>query len=77
MASYRVSFFKHLVSSSGKQVRACQRVIVVRSARCDCAVRAAKRQFARIEGVDDWTLRADDIGIEATPDKPASAAASR
>ena len=75
MASYRVSFFKHLVNSSGKQVRACQRVIIVRSARRDCAVRAAKRQFARVEGVDDWTLRADDIDIEATPDKPDGAPA--
>jgi hypothetical protein len=63
--SYRVSFFKKLLSSDGHHFRCLQQSIVIRRARSDeRAVEAAKRRFERLCHVTDWTLYADGVELE-------------
>jgi hypothetical protein len=63
--SYRVSFFKKLLSSDGHHFRCLQQSIVIRRARSDeRAVEAAKRRFERLYHVTDWTLYADGVELE-------------
>jgi hypothetical protein len=60
--SYRVSFFKELLSSDGGRL---QQSIVIRRARSDeRAVEAAKCRFERLCHVADWRLYADDVELE-------------
>jgi hypothetical protein len=63
--SYRVSFFKELLSSDGHHFRCLQQSIVIRRARSDeRAVEAAKRRFERLCHVTDWKLYADGVELE-------------
>jgi hypothetical protein len=63
--SYRVSFFKALLSSDGHQFRCLQQSIVIRRARnVERAVEAAKRRFERRCRVTDWRLCADGVELE-------------
>jgi hypothetical protein len=63
--SYRVSFFKDLVSSDGHHFRCLQENIVIRRARNDDrAVEAAKRRFQRLCHVADWRFYADGFELE-------------
>jgi hypothetical protein len=63
--SYRVSFFKALLSSDGHQLRCLQQSIVIRRARSvERAVEAAKRRFERRCRVTDWRLYADGVELE-------------
>jgi hypothetical protein len=63
--SYRVSFFKELLSSDGHHFRCLQQSIVIRRARSDeRAVEAAKRRFERLCHVTDWTFYADSVELE-------------
>ena len=63
--SYRVSFFKNLLSTDGHQFRCLQQSIVIRRARSDArAVEAAKRRFERLCHVADWRLYADGVELE-------------
>ena len=56
---YQVSFFNNLVNSYGLQFKACQRTIVIKSARSPArAIKAAKLRFCRLEHVKNWSLRA-------------------
>ena len=63
--SYRVSFFKNLLSTDGDQFRCLQQSIVIRRARSvERAVEAAKRRFERLCHVVDWRLHADGVELE-------------
>jgi hypothetical protein len=65
MSQYRVSFFKHLLSSDGHQCRSLQQTIVIRRAKnTDRALEEAKRRYERRCHVDDWSLYADGLELE-------------
>ena len=55
---------------------ACQRAIIIRSARnLERAIEAAKKRFARLEGIRDWKIHAalievEAIDLEAEPETP-------
>jgi hypothetical protein len=64
MASYRVRFINE-IARNHKLFRCCQRVIVIRSARSrERAIEAAKKRFARAEGIRDWKIHAGSIEVE-------------
>jgi hypothetical protein len=65
MTSYRVSFFKSLLSSDGHQFKCLQRAIEIRRARSvERAVQAAEQRFARTYRVPDWRLYADTVEVD-------------
>src|SRR5215469_7941201 len=77
MPSYRVSFINEIPRNQ-KLFRCCQRSIVIRLARTpDRAVEAAKKRFARLEGIRDWKIHATLIEMEPieTETKPQQATA--
>jgi hypothetical protein len=62
MTTYRVKFFKNLLSSDGHPFKVLQRVVTVdQSKTADDAVRMAQQQFESCERVSDWRLHADCI----------------
>ena len=64
MPSYRVSFI-HEIARNEKLFRCCQRSIIIRSARTsERAIEAAKKKFARLEGIRDWKFHASLIDVE-------------
>jgi hypothetical protein len=64
MPSYRVCFINEIPRDS-KLFRCCQRSIVIRSARSpERAIEAAKKRFAKLEGIHDWKIHAGMIEIE-------------
>ena len=70
MPSYRISFINDL-PRNGKLFHCCQRSIVVRAARTpERAVEAAKKRFARREGICNWNIHAGRIELEVI-DSPA------
>jgi hypothetical protein len=63
--SYRVSFFKNLLSTDRSSIPVLQHSIVIRRARSvERAVEAAKRRFERHCHVVDWRLHADGVELE-------------
>jgi len=65
MTSYRVKFFKNLVSSDGHPFKCLQRVVHVRHSRSpERAIEAAKHRFRRSEHVTDWKHHADTLETE-------------
>jgi hypothetical protein len=65
MSSYKVSFFKDLLNSSGHRFKCLQKEVEIRRARSvERAVRAAERRFARLHRVRDWKLYADLLEVE-------------
>jgi len=70
MPSYRVSFINEIPRNE-KLFRCCQRVIIIRSARTpERAIEAAKKRFARLEGIRDWGIHASQIEIETIEGEP-------
>jgi hypothetical protein len=65
--SYRVSFFKYLVDSTGHPFDVCQGVIEIRAMSREAAVGDARRIFAELKNVKDWSLRADHEDVELVP----------
>jgi hypothetical protein len=65
--TYRVSFFKKLIDSTGHPVDACQGVIEVRAPTKDRAIKLAKNAFANSKDVLIWSLRADYETVEQLP----------
>ena len=64
MPSYRVCFLNE-IPRGDKLFRCCQRSIVIRSARTpERAIEAAKKRFARLEGIRDWSIHAALIESE-------------
>jgi hypothetical protein len=64
MPSYRISFINEI--ARGAHVFRCvQRSILIHAARDrDRAVEAAKRRFARLEGIRHWSHHAGAIEVE-------------
>ena len=76
MPSYRVSFINEIPRNQ-RLFRCCQRVITIRSARTlDRAVEAAKKRFARLEGIRNWKIHAALIAIESIKTEPEHATLS-
>ena len=72
MPSYRVSFINDIPRNE-KLFHCCQRSIVIRAARSrERAVEAAKKRFARLEGICNWSIHAGRIDLEVIdlPAKP-------
>jgi len=64
MPSYCVRFINE-IPRGGRLFRCCQRSIVIRKARSrERAVEAAKKRFARLEGIRDWKIHAHLIEME-------------
>jgi len=64
MPSYRVNFMNEIPRNENL-FRCCQRSIIIRSARSsERAIEAAKKKFARLEGIRDWKFHAALIEIE-------------
>ena len=64
MPSYRVSFVNEIPRNK-KLFRCYQRSIIIRSAHTsERAIEAAKKRFARLEGIRDWKFHAALIEIE-------------
>lgn len=65
MNAYRICFFNDLMNSTGHPFHCCQRTIEIRAAKSkDRAIAAAKRRFARSEGVAHWHIRANSFAVE-------------
>lgn len=65
VTSYKVSFFKNLLSSDGHQFKCLQGTIEIRRARSvDRAVQAAERRFARLQRMPHWMIHADNLELE-------------
>src|ERR1700757_4705703 len=75
MPSYRVCFINEIPRNE-KLFHCCQRSIVIRSARTpERAVEAAKKRFARLEGIRNWKIHAalfeiEPIDIESETEQP-------
>ncbi|HEY2533005.1 MAG TPA: hypothetical protein VGJ20_34575 [Xanthobacteraceae bacterium] len=70
MPSYCVGFFNE-IPRNDRLLKCCRRSIVIRSARTpERAIAAAKKRFARLEGIRDWKIHAGFIGIRAIDPKP-------
>jgi hypothetical protein len=69
MTSYRVTFFKNLVSSNGHQFTCPQGTIeILRARNYHRAFQAAERRYERAKKIANWTLYADFaelVAIEA------------
>jgi hypothetical protein len=65
--TYRVSFFKKLVDSSGHPVDACQGVIEVGAISAKRAIVQARLTFAERSHIGHWSLHADYETVEAIP----------
>jgi hypothetical protein len=74
MPSYRVCFINQ-IPRGPELFRCCQRSLVIRRARSpERAVEAAKKRFARLEGICDWKIHAEIIEMqEIDPTAPANA----
>lgn len=65
MKSYKVSFFKDLLSDDGHRFKCLQRAIEIHRARSlDRAVQAAECRYARWHRVGDWHVHADSLEVE-------------
>ena len=70
MTGYRVCFFNE-IPRNHRLFKCCQRAIVIRAAHTrERAIEAAKKRFARLEGVRDWKLHAAFIEIEPIDSEP-------
>ena len=65
--TYRIRFYKRLLSSNGHQFEPLQAVVEVRALDQIEAVELARKEFAVIEGVQHWSLRADYEQVECGP----------
>jgi hypothetical protein len=64
MPSYRVRFINE-IPRNAKLFRCCQRSVIIRSARApERTVEAAKKRFARLEGIRNWQIHAALIEME-------------
>ena len=69
---YRVCFLDEFARFNNV-VRPCQRTIIIRSARSrERAIEAAKKRFARLEGIRDWRIHATIIEVSIVDSYPLS-----
>ena len=67
---YRVCFLNEFARFA-IVARPCQRAIVIRSARSrERAIEAAKKRFARLEGIRDWHEHAKIIEVSVIENEP-------
>lgn len=67
---YRVCFLNEFARVDAV-VRACQRTVIIRRARSrERAIEAAKKRFARLEGIRDWRAHASMIEVSVIEDDP-------
>ncbi len=65
MPAYRVSFFKHLLSSDGHLFKCLQQRVDVPDAESPARAREiGSHQFEKLHGSQPWKLFADSIEIE-------------
>jgi hypothetical protein len=65
MTTYRVKFFKDLLSSDGHPFKCLQKVVDIRHSKSpERAVKAAKHRFRRSEHLSDWKLHANSLETE-------------
>jgi hypothetical protein len=66
---YRIHF-KNRFARGAQTWVACQRSVEIRSAKTrDRAIEAAKRRFARQEGIRDWRIHASALEVEVIDDR--------
>ncbi len=56
---YRVSFFKKVCDSTSHEFDVLQGAVEVHAESSGSAVHAARREFAKLKCVGQWTMRAD------------------
>jgi hypothetical protein len=66
---YRVDFFKKLVDSTGHPFDVPQGIVEVRGDTKSHAIEKARRKFAQIKSVRDWSLRADYEVVNAVTER--------
>jgi hypothetical protein len=82
MPNYRV-YFMNEIPRNDRLFRCCQRSILIRSApSAEWAGKAAKQQFAELEGIRDWKIHAalieiEPVDLEAEQETPSRTAAPR
>jgi hypothetical protein len=64
MPAYQVTFFKHLVDSSGHPFHCPQQCITIVGHDADEALRAAEAEFRRTRNTRHWTTHADDVEVQ-------------
>jgi hypothetical protein len=66
MSSYRVSFFKNLLSSDGHQFKCLQQQFDIPDVEsADKAVDSAARQFEKLHRLRNWKMFADSIEVDS------------
>jgi hypothetical protein len=65
MSRYRVSFYKHLVSSYGRSFKALQAKFELPAESAAEAEIEAERQFEYQQGISDWHPGADTVETES------------
>ena len=77
-SAYRVRFFKTLEDSTGHSHECCQGEVEVQADDDPGAIVMARRRFAELAHIADWSLRADYETVQCLPTrKRASGAAPR
>lgn len=65
MASYKINFFKTVLSSDGHPFKCIQGAIEVHHARnIDRAVAVAERRFEQLRHIPDWKTHADFLEVD-------------
>lgn len=65
MAVFRVSFFNTLTNSCGRVLKVCQRTVEIDDTHdVNRALETAKQEFARLERIPNWGLRAQSVEVE-------------
>lgn len=70
MPTYKITFFKNLLSSDGHSFRCPQQVFTTTAQNSNEAVKAAKQKFACQWNIRDWRQHADEC--EAMEDRTPS-----
>jgi hypothetical protein len=65
---FHVGFFKTLTDSAGHPHSCCQGAVQVEAPDEGSAVETARRRFAEVKCIGDWSLYADYERIERLPD---------
>jgi hypothetical protein len=65
MARFRIRFCNDLLNAYGQAFHVCQRELVVAAKDDAGALKAAKREFEKLERVPSWRLRARSIACES------------
>jgi hypothetical protein len=67
MPTYKITFFKNLLSSDGHNFRCPQQVITTTAQNSNEAVEAAKQKLACQWNIRDWRQHADEFEVMEDP----------